>query len=89
MSETENGYAQKADMQEVKQMTFDEALKELESIVKKIEKGDETLDNAIASFKRGSELKQHCQSILDNAKLTIEKIVQDSEAELKTQKIDI
>ena len=66
-------------------MSFEEALKELEMIVKKIDSGEETLDAAIKSFERGSVLKKHCQTKLEEAKLKIEKIIQSSDGEISSQ----
>jgi exodeoxyribonuclease VII small subunit len=70
-------------------MTFEEALKELEIIVKKIDSGEETLESAINSFERGSELKKHCQSKLDQAKLKIEKIIQNSSEKITSEEVEV
>ncbi len=69
-------------------MSFEEALKELESIVKKIDSGEETLDAAIQAFERGSELKKHCQAKLDEAKLKIEKIIQTAEGKISSEPVE-
>ncbi len=58
----------------IEKMSFEEALAELESIVKKIDTGQENLADAVDSFERGVLLKKHCESMLKNAKLKIEKI---------------
>ena len=55
-------------------MSFEEALKELETIVEKLERGDVSLDDAVAAYERGTELKQHCQKRLDEAKMRVEAI---------------
>jgi exodeoxyribonuclease VII small subunit len=73
----------------IEKMSFEEALKELEMIVKKIDSGEETLESAIKSFEKGSELKKHCQSKLDQAKLKIEKIIQTSDGKITSQEVDI
>lgn len=57
-----------------KKMSFEEALKELETIVEKLERGDVSLDDAVAAYERGTELKQHCQKRLDEAKMRVEAI---------------
>jgi exodeoxyribonuclease VII small subunit len=73
---------------QIKNMSFEEALKELETIVKKIDSGEETLESAIVSFERGSELKKHCQEKLDSAKLKIEKIIQNADGSIASEKIE-
>lgn len=73
----------------IEKMTFEEALAELESIVKKIDTGQEDLANAIDSFERGVLLKRHCESMLNTAKLKVEKITQSSnKQEIKTTEVE-
>lgn len=55
-------------------MTFEEAMKELEKLVDSLDKGDVSLDEAIAAYDRGSQLKDHCQKKLNEAKMKIETI---------------
>ena len=55
-------------------LTFEQALSELESIVRKLESGDTTLDEAINAYSRGIELKNQCQQRLEAARLQVEKI---------------
>jgi exodeoxyribonuclease VII small subunit len=59
---------------EAEKMSFEEALKELETIVEKLERGDVSLDDAVVAYERGTELKQHCQKRLDEAKMRVEAI---------------
>ena len=60
-----------ADLQKI---SFEEALKELESIVNGLESGDVSLDDAITAFERGTLLKAHCQARLEEARMKIEEI---------------
>ena len=62
----------------IEKMNFEEALTELEDIVKKIDTGEESLADAVTSFERGIALKTHCEKMLKEAKLKIEKITIDS-----------
>ncbi len=55
-------------------LTFEEALLELEKIVSSLESGDVSLDDAIEAYTRGMLLKSHCQARLEEAKLRVEKI---------------
>ena len=59
---------------DIKQMSFENALGELESIVNGLESGQIDLENAIQSYTRGAALKEHCEKKLSEAKLKIEKI---------------
>lgn len=58
------------------EMSFEDALRALEDVVRKLESGDVPLDESIALYERGEKLRQHCQKRLDSAQARIEKIVQ-------------
>ncbi len=58
-------------------MTFEEALKELEETVKKLESGETTLDEAMALFENGVRLTQNCRKMLDEAQLKVKKITEN------------
>ena len=58
----------------MKDVTFEEALQELEGIVASLERGEISLDDAITAFERGTRLKSHCQSRLEEARMKVEKI---------------
>lgn len=53
---------------------FEDALRQLEAIVRELESGSVPLDDAIAKFEQGEKLRQFCQARLDEAKVRIEKI---------------
>ncbi|MEL0023734.1 MAG: exodeoxyribonuclease VII small subunit, partial [Alphaproteobacteria bacterium] len=55
-------------------ISFEDALRELETIVTSLERGDVSLDDAIAAFERGPALKAHCQSRLEEARMKVEQI---------------
>ena len=59
---------------ELEKLTFEEAMKELELLVDSLDKGDISLDEAIAAYDRGSQLKDHCQNKLNEAKMKVETI---------------
>lgn len=63
-----------SDSKELNALSFEQALSELEAIVSQLEKGDGALDEAIAAYARGAELKKHCQKKLDEARMQVEKI---------------
>ena len=59
---------------EIEKLTFEEAMKELEKLVDSLDKGDVSLDEAIAAYDRGSQLKDYCQKKLHEAKMKVETI---------------
>ncbi len=66
---------------------FEDALRQLETIVRELESGSVPLDEAIAKFEQGEKLRQFCQARLDEAKVRIEKIaaVRDGVPQSTTQ----
>ncbi len=56
-------------------MSFEEALVELEQIVRRLEGGQVKLDEAILSYERGAQLKQHCERKLNEAQQRVDRIV--------------
>ena len=58
-------------------MNFEDALRALEEVVRRLESGDVPLDESISLYERGAELRKHCQARLDAAQARIEKIVTD------------
>jgi exodeoxyribonuclease VII small subunit len=61
--------------QGVAELSFEAALKELESIVDRLEHGEAPLEEAIGLYQRGAALKAHCQARLEAARLRVEQIV--------------
>ena len=70
-------------------MSFEEALQELESIVRKLEEGKGNLDDAIDSYSRGAELKKHCENKLKDAQIRIDKIVTDSDGAMALEPLKV
>jgi exodeoxyribonuclease VII small subunit len=66
-------------------MSFEEALAELEQIVKRLEEGKGKLDDAIDSYERGAQLKQHCETKLSEAQGRVDKIVRSPDGSLATE----
>lgn len=60
---------------DIAKLSFEEALSELEKIVGDLERGKVKLDDAIAAYTRGAQLKAHCERKLADAKAKVEKIV--------------
>ena len=60
---------------EIAALSFEEALAELQTLVKRLEQGDAKLEDAIKSYERGALLKRHCEARLKDAQMKVEKIV--------------
>tara|TARA_Y100000991_G_scaffold188426_1_gene153827 strand:+ start:95 stop:343 length:249 start_codon:yes stop_codon:yes gene_type:complete len=58
----------------LEKLTFEEAMRELETLVDSLDKGEVSLDEAIAAYDRGSQLKDYCQKKLQEAKMKVETI---------------
>ena len=59
----------------VEAMSFEEAMAELEEIVRRLESGDVGLEESIQTYERGSRLKRHCEGKLTAAREKVERIV--------------
>ena len=57
------------------EMSFEQALKALEDVVRQLETGEVPLEQSIDLYERGEKLRAHCQARLDAAQARIEKIV--------------
>ena len=60
--------------EEIKKLSFEEAISELERIVEDLERGDIELEDSISIYERGVILKAHCETKLKTAKMKIDKI---------------
>lgn len=70
--------------QPAEQPDFESALKELESLVEKLESGDLDLNQSLAHFQRGVQLSRECQRMLDKARQTVEELTDpDDEQSLR------
>jgi exodeoxyribonuclease VII small subunit len=73
---------------DVKTMTFEAALAELEGIVARLEGGKAPLAESIAIYERGEALKSHCEGLLKAAEARIEKIVLRNGKPIGTEPLD-
>ncbi|HQT61970.1 MAG: exodeoxyribonuclease VII small subunit [Acidiphilium sp. 37-67-22] len=60
---------------DIDKLSFEDALAELERIVRGLETGQQKLEDAIAAYERGSRLKQHCEARLAEAESRVQSIV--------------
>ncbi len=61
-------------MSDVGEMSFEDAIKELETVVGQLERGDVALDESIALYERGAALKARCEAKLKEAEEKVAKI---------------
>ena len=73
---------------EIAALSFEEALSQLQELVKRLEKGDSKLDDAIQFYERGALLKRHCEAKLREAQMKVEKIVLGADGSVGTQPAD-
>jgi exodeoxyribonuclease VII small subunit len=59
---------------DIAKLSFEEALAELEKLVRQLEDGKAKLDDAITAYERGAALRSHCEAKLREAQSRIEKI---------------
>ncbi|WP_171207119.1 exodeoxyribonuclease VII small subunit [Ruegeria sp. HKCCA0235A] len=62
----------------VDQMTFEQAMKELEAVVGQLERGDVALDQSISLYERGAALKKRCEEELKRAEEKVAAITLDA-----------
>jgi exodeoxyribonuclease VII small subunit len=72
---------------DVTDLSFEEALAELEKIVRGLESGQQKLEEAITAFERGSALRRHCEAKLAEAETRIQAIVERADGTLATRPV--
>jgi exodeoxyribonuclease VII small subunit len=66
---------------DVKAMSFEDALRELEQVVGKLERGEVPLDESIALYERGAALKKRCETKLKEAEEKVAKLTLDGDGQ--------
>jgi exodeoxyribonuclease VII small subunit len=69
-------------------MSFENAMEELETIVRAMESGELPLEQAMGDYTRGAALRAHCAKKLEDAKLKVEKITQAADGSLSATEFD-
>ena len=59
---------------DIRKLSFEKALQELEEIVRRLEGGEVSLEESIATYTRGIQLKRHCEAKLEAAREQVERI---------------
>ena len=65
----------------VSEMSFEEAMRDLEQVVGQLERGDVPLEDSIALYTRGAELKKRCETKLKEAEEKVAAITLDAEGQ--------
>jgi exodeoxyribonuclease VII small subunit len=75
---------------EIKRLSFERAIEELETIVKRLEEGKVPLEESVAIYERGEALKRRCEELLKQAEARVEKITLDASGRPKgTEPLDV
>lgn len=77
-----------SEQQALEKLSFEEALSELETIVRSLETGEAPLEKSIDAYERGVQLKNHCETKLRDAQTKIEKISVSADGTIDTQPLD-
>ena len=72
----------------VASLSFEDALSELEKIIRDLEGGQMKLEDAIAAYERGAALRHHCEAKLSEAEARVQAIVQRSDGVLDMKPLD-
>ena len=72
-----------AETVDIASLPFEAAIAELEQIVDRLEKGAVALEDSIQLYERGERLKAHCDKLLKNAEMRIEKIALSADGKPK------
>ena len=73
---------------DIARLSFEDALSQLETIVRQLEDGKGELDQAIKTYERGAQLKRHCEAKLQEARIKVEKVVLGPEGAVGVEPVD-
>lgn len=67
-------HAQKA----IKDMTFEEAMQQMEVLVEQMRSGQLPLADSVSAYQQGKELADHCEKLLSQAQAVVQKLEEES-----------
>jgi exodeoxyribonuclease VII small subunit len=73
---------------DVTKMSFEDALAELEQIVRALEGGQQKLEDAITAYERGAALRKHCEAKLAEAEARVAAIVRSADGTVSTRAME-
>jgi exodeoxyribonuclease VII small subunit len=75
---------------DVDRLSFERAIEELETIVKRLEDGKVPLEESVSIYERGEVLKRRCEHLLRQAEARVEKIALDASGKPRgTEPLDV
>jgi exodeoxyribonuclease VII small subunit len=75
---------------DVRTLSFERAIEELESIVKRLEDGKVPLEESVAIYERGESLKRRCEELLRQAEARVDRITTDASGQATgTEPLDV
>jgi len=75
-------------MSDIDNMSFEEAMMQLEAICSKLESGRSNLDDAIKDYELANQLRKHCEKKLQAAKLKVDQIVKNENGDITLVKYE-
>ena len=73
----------------MKELSFEDAINELEKTVNELEVEKLTLDESVKKFEKGMELSKYCNELFEKAEKDITILIEQSNGEIKTEKFEI
>ncbi len=73
---------------QISAMSFEEAMKELENIVKDIESGSSSLEKTINDYEYGNNLRLHCEARLKESQMRVDKIIKKENEEIEFESFE-
>ena len=70
---------------DLKNVDFEAAYAQLETLVDRMERGDQSLESSLADFERGVALMKHCHEVLKNAEQKVDLLIKDNEGLFHTE----
>jgi len=75
----------RSDLKDVNELSYEEALNELLTLVENLESDEHPLDETMKLFERGKDLSRHCTNLLDRAELKVQKLLGEDLVDLEEQ----
>ena len=73
---------------DLENLGFEEAYAQLESIVERMERGDQNLETSLSDFEQGVALMKHCHSVLKNAEQKVDILIKDNDGMFSTENFE-
>lgn len=71
-----------------KEVSFEDAVQELEAIIQRMSGGSQSLENSIAEFERGIKIVRECQKLLSDAEQRVESLIKAADGQVQTKSFD-